>query len=154
MSVEAGQVYVECGTPEDRELRRIKVHAVVVTPQRHGTESVLALVSTLVWTTTGEREMRLRSIHTGSLYEDAMTRLGRARLSGYVLEDSFTSMAALKGWGPVLHAVRPIAVKFDEDWYTSACALRGKWSQAPAKALWCGICMDVMAELNKIKRDG
>lgn len=136
-------MFVECGTPDDRALRRIKV-VKLLSP--YG----LALVATVHTTDSGERDVRLRTIQLTRLHVTACTFRGTPRRSGYVHEDTFPGVAALKGYGQMLHAVRAVASDAFSDVYTSACALTGRWQAAPARAPWCGVCMDVLAELNKI----
>lgn len=130
--VEAGQFFIECGVPlEHRYRRRIKVNAVFP----YGYEQVpagTAVISTVLDTSDGPREVRLRMISLGELHTDPLNQYGAPRRSGYLLASAYPEWRPLKGYGPYEHAVRPMASDAFKAMYEAACG--GRWNKETYRA--------------------
>lgn len=133
MSVEAGQFFIECGVPlEHRYRRRVKVNAVFP----FGYEQVpagTAVISTVLDTSDGPREVRLRMIALTELHTDPVNQYGDPRRTGYLLETAYPLWWPLKGYGNFEHAVRPVPSDAFKDMAEAACG--GRWRKSPFKPI-------------------
>lgn len=155
MTVEAGQFFIECGVPlEHRDRRRVKVNAVFP----YGYEQVpagTAVVSTVLDTADGPREVRLRMIGLGELHTDPVNRYGAPRRSGYLLETAYPTWWPLIGRGDVEHAIRPVPSDSFKDMAEAAC-MPGRWRKPGLKPIQpelphCPKCVAVLeAFLNEV----
>jgi hypothetical protein len=148
-SVEPGQTFVECGVFTDRMPRRVRVKA-VFPDGAEWVPSGMAFITSVREQAGVELEVRLRAIKLSSLYLTGSTFRGLPRRGGYVLESSFPGWAAVRGFGPLLHASRAVASDDFSDVYTTACGMTGRWMAAQAQALQCGVCLDALAEWNRV----